>query len=1059
MRHLKLFLIVLMLPVLSYAQTTVTGVVKSETGELLPGVNIVVTGTTSGTITDSNGEFAISVPDLSETQLTFSFIGFETQTIDLNGTSRLDVTMNESYQDLDEVVVIGYGEVAKRDLTGAVATVTESENIARQYSTVDEMLQGRAAGVQVSSNAGAPGGAISVRIRGTNSLRGNNEPLYVIDGVIINSAGEDVVDASADANEMQTDQNGLTGLNPRDIESIEILKDASATAIYGSRGANGVVLITTKKGADSVGKARINFYATTDISSIMNRVDVLDPLSYARYQNEADVLEGSNPSYYIDGDQIYDITYTTDADGNTVGTPGTIPLQQIDWQDAIYKTAVSHSEGLSVAGNSEKTNYYFSAGYKDTKGIVETTRIKSGDVRLNLTTELMPKLKMDNRISVNYQKGTFAQAGSKSGGNRSFTKQVLTYRPVVGQDEDNTDDLDLEISNPYGFLEDFDDITEETRLNLSSSLEYEIVKGLKYKLRGGVDSRTKERQRWYGPQIFKGGKENGVANYSDLRRYSYTLDNILTLNKRVAKGQRINATAAVTYDGVKFKNRLYEITDFPVKTLRSEAPQLGQIVQQPYAFLYADEEIFSLLGRVNYTIKDRYIVTASFRADQSSKFSSDNQWGYFPSLAVAWRLGEESFIKDADIFHNLKLRAGWGQTGNQAIKPYQTLSTYQTAYYVDAAGGTIIGSVPARIANKDLTWEKTEQFNAGLDISFMKGRLNATIDAYYKNTKDLLQNIALPTSSGFSTMTINRGKIENKGIEFSVDALIVNKKDFTVEAGGHFSVNRNKVLELGLPASPVWIDGQQSDEVFYLGNNVSTGTYFKAPANIFMEGQPIGMFWGYETNGVYQDQAAADAGPTYFGTPNEAGDLIFVDQSGDGNIGIEDRTFIGNPNPDFTYGFDVVVTWKNFTLKALFDGVYGNDIANGYNLELGFADGQSKNSLREAYEDAWRVDAPSNLYPRIGYSQMNQGFPDRIVEDGSYLRLNNITLGYDIPFSNSAISNLNLYVSGRNLIFITDYSGYNPQVTSFLSDGTIMGVDWVGTPNVRSVLFGVNVTF
>lgn len=1041
------------------AQTTVHGKVTSAEGEALPGVNVVITGSTNGTITDDTGKFTLLVNDIQNDQLTFSFIGYQAQKVKLNGQTELKVILKEKFQDLDEVVVLGYGEIRKRDLTGSVTKVTESENIARQYNTVDEMLQGRAAGVQVSSNAGSPGGAISVRIRGTNSLRGNNEPLYVIDGVIINSAGEDVLDASSDANEMQTDQNGLTGLNPRDIESMEILKDASATAIYGSRGANGVVLITTKKGTDSSGKAKINFYATTDISKIMNKVDVLDALSFARYQNEADVIEGSNPSYSIDGNHIYEMTYTTDADGNEVGTPGTTPLEQIDWQDAVYKTAVSHSEGLSIAGRNDKTNYYFSAGYNDTKGIVETTKIKSGDIRLNLTTELMPKLKMDNRISAMYRKGTFAQAGSKSGGNRSFTKQVLTYRPIIGLTGDEGDDLDLEISNPYGFLEDFDDITEETRLNVSTSLEYEIIKGLKYKLRGGVDSRTKERQRWYGPQIFKGGKENGVANYSDLKRYSYTIDNILTYNKRVAKGQRINATAAVTYDGVKFKNRVYEITDFPVKTLRSEAPQLGQIVQQPYSFLYADEEIFSLLGRINYTIKDKYIVTASFRADQSSKFSSENQWGYFPSLAAAWRLGEEGFLKDLDIFHNLKIRAGWGQTGNQAINPYQTLSTYQTAYYVDAAGGTIIGSVPARIANKDLTWEKTEQLNAGLDIAFLDGKLSATIDAYYKSTKDLLQNIALPTSSGFSSMTINRGKIENKGIEMSLNALIVNKKDFTIEAGGHISVNRNKVLELGVPSAPVWLDGQQSDEVFYLGNNVSTGTYFKAPANIFMEGQPIGMFWGYETNGVYQDQSMADAGPTYFGTPNQAGDLIFVDQNGDGNIGIEDRTFIGNPNPDFTYGFDFVITWNNFTLKALFDGVYGNDIANGYNLELGFTDGLTKNVLTAAYKDAWRADAPSNLYTRVGYTQMNQGFSDRIVEDGSYLRLNNITLGYDIPFSNAAISNVNLYVSGKNLIYITDYSGYNPQVTSFLNDGTIMGVDWVGTPNVRSVLLGINVTF
>lgn len=1056
MKQLIIFLIILVISVVTFAQTTVTGVVRNESGELLPGVNIVISGTTTGTITSANGEFSLSVPDTRDGQLTFSFIGFKTQTIDLNGKTRLEVLLTESFENLDEVVVIGYGEVAKRDLTGSVAKVSESENVARQYNTVDAMLQGRAAGVQVTSNSGSPNGAISVRIRGTNSLRGNNEPLYVIDGVIINSAGEDVLNASTDANELQTDQNGLTGLNPRDIESIEILKDASATAIYGSRGANGVVLITTKKGESSKGKARINVYASTEFNQLLKRIDVMDAIQYANYQNENDVQEGNNPGYLVEGGQIYPMTYTVDEEGNTVGTPGTTPLEQVDWQDEVYQLAVSHTEGITVSGNNDKTNYYFSAGYNDTKGIVETTTVKSGDIRLNLTTNLTSRLKMDNRVSAMYQKGTFAQAGSKSGGNRSFTKQVLTYRPLIGVDE--SEDTDLEISNPYGFLEDFDDITEENRVNISSSLEYELLKGLKYQIRGGLDYRTKERQRWYGLQIFQGEKDNGVANYSDLRRYSYTVDNILNYSARIAKGHRLNATAAATYDAVNFKNTLYEITDFPVKTLRSEAPQLGQIVAQPYSIVYADEAIFSVLGRVNYTAKDKYIFTASFRADQSSKFASGNKWGYFPSLAAAWRVGEESFIKDLGWFHNLKLRVGWGQTGNQAIKPYQTLSTYNTVYYVDASGNTIIGNSPARIANADLTWEKTEQYNTGLDVSFYKGRLNATIDAYYKTTKDLLQDISLPTSSGFSTMTINRGKIENKGIELAVDGLIVNKKDFSVSAGANISVNRNKVLELGLTPSPVWIDGQESNEIFYLGNNVSTGTYFKAPANIFMEGQPIGMFWGYKTDGIYQNQDAADAGPTYFGTPNDAGDLIFIDQSGDGNIGIEDRTFIGNPNPDFTYGFDFTVTWKNLTLKALFDGVQGGDVANGYNMELGFADGQSKNSLTASYLDAWRADAPGNLYPRIGFTMMNQGFPDVIVEDASYLRLNNVTLGYDIPFKN-VVENINVYVSGRNLFYLTNYSGYNPQVTSFLNDGTIMGVDWVGTPNVRTVLFGVNVTF
>jgi len=1059
---MKKFILILfvIVPGLLWAQTTITGNAKSENGETLPGVSIVLKGTTDGAITDVNGNFSIRISNLNSAELTFSFIGFETQNIALNGRSRLDIVMKQLSQVLEEVVVVGYGELRKRDITGSVTRVTETKNVARQYNTVDALLQGRAAGVQVSSNAGAPGGAISVRIRGTNSLRGNNEPLYVIDGVIINTAAEDVSDASTDANDMLSQQNGLTGLNPRDIESMEILKDASATAIYGSRGANGVVLITTKKGKSDQDKAKVEVYSTTDFSWISKKIDILSPLEYVGYQNELDILHGAGPGYLVNNGEVFNITYTTDANGVVTPVTGTTPLKQIDWQDEMYALAVSSNTGLSLSGQNKATNYYFSAGYNNTNGIVETTHIRQGDLRLNLTTDLTPKLKFENRGLLMYHKGSFANGGSRSGGTRSFTKQILSYSPIIDYTtSNNTEDLDLEVSNPYAWLTDYDDLTEEIRANIATSLEYQIIKGLKYKIQGGADYRSKDRSRWYGTEIFAGSQSNGKANYSNLTRYSYTINSILTYNKKIAGKSNLNATAAVTYDGNNLKNEIYEVSDFPVKTLRSKAPQLGQIVQQPFASLYADEEIFSMLGRVNYSIGDRFIMTGSFRADQSSKFTSGNQWGYFPSFAGAWRISEEQFMKKNGLFTNLKLRLGWGLTGNQAIGPYRTLSTYSATYYSNSGNGTILANVPSRIANKNLTWETTGQYNAGIDASVLKGKLKATLDFYYKRTKDLLQDIQLPTSTGFSSMTINRGEIENKGIELSIDGTIIDRKDFTFSAAGHISVNRSKVMNLGMSPSTIWSNGVSSEEIYYLGNNVSTGNYLKCPANIFMEGQPIGMLWGYETNGIYADQAAADAGPKYFGNPNKAGDLIFIDHSANGNIGIEDMTFIGNPNPDFTFGFDFNFRYHRFTLKALFDGVYGNEIANGYNIELGFAEDNSKNVLANAFHGAWKPDNQNGDHTRLGYTMNGRGLPDVIVEDGSYLRLNNITLGYDIPIKKSAVSNVNLYVAGRNLFYVTRYTGYAPEVTSYLFDGSIMGVDWVGTPNVTSFLFGINVTF
>jgi TonB-linked SusC/RagA family outer membrane protein len=1038
----------------SYGQISITGLVQdSETNEPLIGATVMQTDGSAGTVTDFEGIFQLDVPSEAK-RITVSYTGYQSRNIRLEEGKTEYVIQLVQGEVLEEVIVVGYGDIRKSDLTGSVSKLTEDLQTARQYSGVDELLQGRIAGVMVSSNAGSPNGAVSVSIRGTNSLRGNNEPLYVIDGIIINSAAEDVLDASADANELQTVQNGLTGLNPRDIESIEILKDASATAIYGSRGANGVVLITTKGGKGMAEGAEVNVYVTSTLSEINKTIDLLDPVTYAHFQNDVREYDGYSPRYLIEGDQIYTITRYTD----TLVETNPVPVEQVNWQEEIYKRSLSYNTGFSVTGKKKETRYYFSVGLNDVNGIVETTHLTKGDLRLNLNTQLSEKFTLDNRVSITYQEGTFANAGSRSGGNRSFTKQIMSYRPVIDVDAESDDD-DLEISNPYAWLTDFDDLVNESRVNLATTLNYKIFKNLEYSLRGGVDFRLKDRERWYGLGIFKGGIENGLANYSSLNRKSYTLDNILTYKKRIKKRHNINATFAVTYDGNDKSNEVFEIADFPIKTLRSSAPQLGQIITQPRAIYFEDEQIFSTLGRVNYTYRNRYILTTSFRADQSSKFSPGNQWGYFPSIAFAWRLGEEKFIKNLDVFYNLKLRLGWGTTGNQGINPYQTLATYNTTYYVNADGSSIIGSVPSRIPNPNLTWETTEQFNVGADISILGGDLNLTVDAYYKQTRDLLQNVNLPNSTGFSSMTINRGSIENKGLEIALDGMIYKKDDVAFSMGGQIAFNRNKVLNLGLPASTVWINGEEREEIFYLGNSVSTGTYFKAPANIFMEGQPIGMFWGYETNGVYHDQESADAGPTYKGNPNKAGDLVFVDQNGDGNINPDDLTIIGNPNPDFSFGFDAIARFGRLSLKVLFDGVYGNEIANGYNLELGHAEAQTKNILTSAYENAWTPENPENTGTRVGFDLQNEGFVDLIVEDGSYLRLNIITLSYDIPVKRSLMKNLNVYVSGRNLFYLTHYSGYEPQVTSFLYDGTIMGVDWVGIPNVRTLLFGINVTF
>ncbi len=1053
MKKLVLFLALLGTVAFASAQDVqVSGVVTDhKTGDPLPGVNVVVENTTTGVITDPSGSYTITVP--GDGVLTFSFIGFENERVEVNGRTTIDVQLKPKFEELDEVVVVGYGTMRKSDLTGALTRVQEKEEVAGQYSGVDALLQGRASGVKVSANAGNLGGAVSVRIRGTNSLRGNNEPLYVIDGVIVNSAGEDVKDASSDANELQTDQNGLTGLNVRDIESIEILKDASATAIYGSRGANGVVLITTKSGQNFAGKPSMNAYVNYEIADLSRKVDLLDALSWAAYQNEYLESVNDNARYYIENGQVYPLTWN-----DTIPVVGDTPYAQFDWQDEAYNLSKSINAGFSVSGKSDQTRYYISGSFSNENGIVEKTEMKTVNFRINLDQDFTKRLSMENRASFMYQDGSFAQAGSRSGGNRSFTKQVLNYRPVVGYSEDNIDDLDLEISNPLAWLADYDDLAKETRINLSSALNYKITDNLVYTLRGGLDYRTKDRERWYGTEIFKGNLSNGYATYSGLTRYSYTVDNLLSYNLKIDR-HRINATVGTTFDGASYKATTYEVADFPIKSLRTLAPQAGQLAMSPYAIDLRDESIFSLLGRVNYSYRDKYILTVSMRTDQSSKFQPGNQTGYFPSFAAAWRISKERFMRDLDFIYNLKLRLGWGQVGNSSIPPYQTLFTYFTNYYVNNSGSTILGTSPARIPNVNLTWETTSQLNGGLDFAFFEGRINGMIDVYSKKTDDLLLEKPIPESTGYSVITVNQGSVQNRGIEFNLDGVLISNDNMSLSLGGNIGINRSKILRLGLPSETIYIDGEAYSREFYLGSNVSTGTYFKAPANIFMVGEQIGLFWGLESDGIVQEEDVASGNlPTYKGNPLVAGDVLFVDHNGDGNIDDGDKTFIGNPNPDFIYGFSIDFNYKKFSLSVLFDGSYGNDIVNGYNLEMGYAEGQSKNIQADAYDQAWRADAPSNTYPRVGYRDNSSFFSDRQVEDGSYLRLNNLTLGYELPALRN-IGKAMLTLSARNLFTLTKYSGFDPQVTSFLFEGTIMGVDWVGTPNVRTFTLGLNLNF
>ena len=1048
----KLLALFILFPIFVFSQTkTISGTVNDENSLPLVGVNITVQNSNLGALTDFDGNFSITIPSDKPKVLIFSYLGYTTQEVDVSSSDNISIMMIPDLEQLDEVIVIGYGSVLKKDLTGSLSQVEVEEEVANQSTSIDQLLQGRAAGVQVVQNAATPGAGISVKIRGTNSLRGNNEPLYVIDGVIISSAGEDVLPAGV-GNLGQESQNGLSGINPRDIESIQVLKDASATAIYGSRGANGVVLITTKKGKS--GKVNIETFSNTSVRVISKKYNVLDPYGFAEYVNEVRANAGEGPRYFISDN--YEI-YGVDNDG----TISESVANSFNWQDEIYRSGISRKVGGSVSGGTDNGNYYISAGFDDQEGIVPTSSFKSGDMRINFNQDLNDKLILEARMSGYISSTNFAESGDLLGGsNQSFIKNLISFRPIIDEEfEDIGEDLDL--SNPYSWVNDFEDISKESRYIGNLALTYKLpIKGLRYQVKVGGNIRAKERRRFFGTTTWQGSNANGSLQITGLNNSSFQVNNFLRFNRTIHRKHRINSLLGLTYDVRKVSNDIYAVEDFVTTQFMTQNPAYGNVVTRPLTYIKGDQQIFSFLGRVNYTYDNTYIFTASIRKDGVSKFADGNKYGVFPSFAFAMNIHNQMDFKYLD---ELKLRFGWGQIGNHGIGSYGTLSNYAVSenLYSNSDGGTNVPIILQNIANPDLTWETTTQANLGADFVSKNESFSGTIDVYRKKTTDLLQSVNIPTSSGFSNILANQGAILNEGLELSLNYNAVSDENFNFSVGGNIAFNKTKISDLrAQPLEDFYIDGVAEQRRFYFGSNISRGGIFQYPANVFVEGEETSLFYGFETDGIYQ--TGDPLLPTFGPDPAAPGDVRIVDQNGDGLIDLNDRTFIGNPNPDFIYGFNLNLNYKRLTANILFNGVYGNDIANGNLLQLNNAEGLTYlNIAPDAFYNAWRPDAQTNTFPRIGYT--TTGMPamtDRIIEDGSYLRLSNLTVSYDVDVKNfDSISNLKLFIAGQNLITWTNYSGYDPEISSFLYTGLINGVDWNGRANAKTFLFGVNVGF
>jgi TonB-linked SusC/RagA family outer membrane protein len=1001
----------------------VTGVITDQNGESVIGASVVVKGSNNGTITDTNGRYEIYVPAGSTIQV--SYLGYLTQTIKVGSKKQINIQLREDANSLDEVVVVGYGQMRKSDLTGSVASVMVDQDKAVYDSGIDHLLQGNAPGVYVNSGDAQLGGLVNVRIRGTSTLNGNKEPLYVIDGIIMNDATEDVGNANSGggtgSDPVQTTQSGLTGVNPQDIERIEVLKDASATAIYGSRASNGVVLITTKEGKS--GRAKVNLSAGLSLDNASKHISVLNAEEYIAYRNEKDA------DYY-------------NADFHPVNR---------DWQDELFHTSTTQSYRLSVNGGNDKANYYVAGGYLDNKGIIRNTGLTQADLRVNYKYKLSKALSLKGTFSLMRRVNDMTTGTDGQGNQRtSLTRHAILAKPFADVDPEDDNDTGLQLK-PTNWLTDYEDLSEEYRTMASVAFDYRIVKGLTFHLMGSYDIRDKNRSRWYSTGVYTGMKVNGQLGYSELKSQKKGLEALFYYDYSFNEAHHLSGTAGVTYER-RDANRYGMLgEDFSIMSLGVNGMAYANKTYTNTHSLTNETTVSSLI-RVNYNYLDRYLATVTGRLDGSSKFQKGNRYSFFPSVALAWRINQENFLKDSRWLSNLKLRLGWGMTGNQSISAYATQNTYGNVEYSTGSGQNTVGLHPSKIANPDLKWEATTQVNAGLDFGVFKNRLTFSIDVYHKETNDILQSMNTAVSTGYSSIYVNCGSIQNNGIEASLYAVPVSTKDLTWTISANLSHNKNRITDLGLPETKY---GTEVYEAYY-GTNLSYYASAAFPVNIFIKGKPIGLFWGYKTNGIFQSDEEAN-GLKYNGNELKAGDIAYIDTNGDGTITTEDRVILGDPNPDFNFGFNTSLTYKAFTLTAQFHGSVGNEVVNANKLD-NTNTYYDYNILKEAYYQAWRPEQPSTTYPRIGVPLSE--LTDRMVEDGSFLRLGSLSLTWNVPLKRiRAINGLQLTLTGRNLFTITNYTGYNPDINSFSNDPKRIGIDYGSAPITRSYSCTLNVTF
>lgn len=1040
-----------------FAQDDLTGIVTDENGEPLIGAGVTYEGTDTGVVTDIDGKF--SIRRISGKILQISSIGMETVNIEIGTQKELNVVMKADKLVIEDAVVIGYGSLSKRDFTGSVSSFKAEELTKTGSSNVFGALQGHVAGLNITAQSGEPGSGFNIKIRGNNSINAGTTPLFVIDGMQMDISSSEIATTSSTGSGTF---DPLSFLNPNDIESIEILKDATATAIYGSRGANGVIIITTKSGTSGLDRTMVNFSASVGISNVPKYIEMLDAQGYVDYRfNRKD--------YGWSG-------YGTDLNGDGIGD---VPMdaskyQSYDWQKLLYRTAVTQDYNVSVnAVVNKKTQLLISAGYLDQDGLVINNDYKRYTGRVKIDHSINEKVKIGT--SVNYGRTISNGAVSSGGGELGYSGLIqLIYlrRPIDFFTTSDTDNM-----GTYSLV---DCVTDDTyrktvysRIAGNAYLEWKIFDDLTFKAQASGNTSNSKGMEFYTVNSMWGFSKNGYGRIKTVDTYGWNTSATLTYKKTWNNVHNFDAMLGVEMSAYSNENLTIGAYDFKDDSTGIFDISKGGVQESPVENI-GMSTMMSTFGRVNYNYKQRYYISFNMRADGSSKFMPGNRVGYFPSASVAWRLSEEEFMKNVRWLDQFKLRFSAGASGNDRIANYATMALLTTNYYA-VNGSEIMGMAPSSSSNSKLKWETTYQYDLGLDVSLFNNRIDFSADVYYKDTRDMLYRATLPAQTGYVEQWQNLGRVDNKGIELSLSTHNIQTRNFSWSTNVIFDLSRNKVIDIG--------------GIDYTSVNIAHGQLANDISRI-MVGYPIGIGYGYVADGNYQlnefyaidqygNKFSAEQVVTSDNYNNydyelkegvvrinsvnvQPGDRKYKNFDDDNEVTVADKRVISDSNPDFTMGMGNTFSYKGFELSFFFEGVFGRDIMNEFKLrsESGLAGGTQYNNLRkEAWEGRWTPENPSNTYSSL-LNQTNSWVSSYYVEDGSFIRLKNLVFSYMFEggkLKKAKISSIKLSINADNLFVITKYSGMDPDVSS--TNPLFTGFDRMSYPKARTFTFGVSMTF